>query len=145
MSETRAIFVYGTLRPGGKFWANISEFIEHYDPGLLTGYELWDLDDGYPAIVPGSGMVFGDILYVRTGKETEVLLAADDIERFKPDDPGSLYLRQQVTVARLRDPNGVPVPAHVYIFNSAHRPYLIKHGRELPNGVWRGPDQSAES
>lgn len=137
----RTLFVYGTLRPGGRYWANISPFVEQYDPALLTGHDLWHLEDGYPAATAGSGMVFGDLLYVKFGREDELFTIADEIEQFDRDDEGSLYLRTEVTVARLRNPNGPPVPAETYIFNPAHRPYLLQHGRELPNGEWAPPDE----
>lgn len=140
----RTLFVYGTLRPGGRYWPNIAQFVEHYDPALLTGHELWHLDDGYPAAVVGTGGVFGDLLYVKQGKEAEFFAIADEIEQYSPTDTSSLYIRTPVTVARLRNPNGTPVPAETYVFNSAHRPYLLKHGKELPNGEWPAQADEAE-
>ena len=140
----RAMFVYGTLRPGGRYWPNVSRFIEHYDPALLTGHDLWHLDDGYPALTPGTGIVFGDLLYVKFCKEQALFDVTDEIEQYRPGDEGSLYLRTSVTVARLRDPNGSPIPAETYVFNAAHRPYLLQHGRPLPDGEWSA-SQNAES
>lgn len=144
-TQPRTLFVYGTLRPGGRYWPNISALIEHYDPALLTGHDLWHLDDGYPAIVAGTGRVFGDLLYVKFGRERDLFGITDDIEQFTPHDEGSLYLRTSVTVARLRDPAGPPIPAETYVFNPAHKPYLVQHGHELPDGEWnRHPSDESE-
>lgn len=136
IGEFRTLFVYGTLRPGGRHWRQISDFIEHYDPAMITGHDLWHLDDGYPAAMPGSGVVFGDLLYIRSGQEASLFAIADEIERFSEDDEGSLYLRTGVRVARLRNTNGPAVPAAVYLFNPAHRPFLLLHGSELQDGEW---------
>lgn len=137
----RALFVYGTLRPGRRYWPNICALVEHYDPAMITGHDLWDLEDGYPAIVPGRGVVFGDLLYVRSGHERELFGITDEIEQFATDDPASLYLRVDIVVARLRAPQAPPVPAQTYQFNPAHRPYLLRHGRELADGDWPGPSR----
>lgn len=135
---SRIYFVYGTLRPGSRYWPNIGEMISDYEPAYIDGYELYDLpDDAYPAILPGNGRVFGDLLFVRLGYEEVVREIVDDIEEFDSQDPGSLFLRRPVDATRLRSPESAVVPAETYIFNPSRKPVLQKHGVAVPDGDWR--------
>lgn len=133
----RALFVYGTLRPGGRYWANIERCIEQYDPAMIEGFQLWDLPDGYPAIVSGNGRVFGDLLYITSGYEQEITRIADEIEEYDPDDSSSLFLRESVNAIRLRLPDRRPVPAQTYVFNPQRQSYLRQSATEVPDGDWR--------
>lgn len=137
MTLTRAYFAYGTLRPGSRYWPTVAPFVEQYDPAFVEGFELFDLPDGYPAILPGVGRVFGDLLYVRFGDEAEMARVVDEIEDYDPADPGSLYLRRPVTVTRLRSMNLPRVPADTYIFNPHRSAYVKAKGVKVPGGDWR--------
>lgn len=141
-APARALFVYGTLRPGGHYWTSIEPYVAQYDPALLTGYELWQLDDGLPAIVPGHDGVFGDLLYLRLGREERFFRLTDEIEESSPQDPASLFVRVETSVARLKRPDGPPIPAQTYVFNPAHRPYLLAHGHRSRRPEWTAGENS---
>lgn len=144
MTDLRTLFVYGSLRPGGYYWPTIRDYIAQYDPALLTGYELWQLDDGYPAAIPGQEGVFGDLLYIRQGFEAKFFKVTDEIEQYSPQDPSSLFVRMETTAARLKRPDGPPIPTHAYVFNPAHRPYLNAHGKRMPFAEWSQFDGESE-
>ncbi len=134
---SRIYFVYGTLRPGSRYWSNIEALVSDYQPAFLDGYELYDLPDGYPAILPGHGRVFGDLLFIRHGYEEQWVTLADEIEEYDPTDPGSLYLRRPVEATRLRAANANAVPAETYVFNPSRKPCLLRRGTPVPDGDWR--------
>ena len=136
-SFARAYFAYGTLRPGSRYWTNVAAYVAQYDPAYIDGFDLYDLPEGYPAIVAGTGRVFGDLLYVRTGEELAMARVADDIEDFDEGDPGSLYLRRQVLVTRLRGPQLPAVPAVTYVFNPHREATVEARGVRVPEGDWR--------
>jgi gamma-glutamylcyclotransferase (GGCT)/AIG2-like uncharacterized protein YtfP len=56
------VFVYGTLKPGGRNY-HLAKGVTHAEPAYLDGFELLHFEpEGYPAIVPGSGRVYGVVL-----------------------------------------------------------------------------------
>ena len=132
----RTLFVYGTLRPGGRYWTNIAHLIEDYAPASLSGFDIYHLADGYPAIVDGNGEVFGDLLFIHSGREPAVWKIVDDIEQYRPGDASSLYLREPVKAKRLRAPTLAPVAAQAYVYNPERAAYLQEHGTLLPEGEW---------
>lgn len=132
----RALFVYGTLRPGGRYWANIAEEIEQYTPAMVSGFDLYHLSNGYPAMVDGDSEVFGDLLFIHSGREADVLRITDEIEQYVPGDSASLYVRREVLAIRLTSPEAPKIPVDTYIFNPAHKPYLLKNGTHVPGGEW---------
>jgi gamma-glutamylcyclotransferase (GGCT)/AIG2-like uncharacterized protein YtfP len=69
----------------------------------------------YPAAVPDpDGLVWGEV-YSMSEPEA-VLVALDDIEGYRPDDPDrSLYSRDQTEVTL---PDGTREPAWVYFYNA---------------------------
>ena len=138
MSSPRIYFVYGTLRPGSRYWSNVAAMIADYAPAFVDGFELYDIPgEGYPAILPGHGRVFGDLLFVRHGYEAKVVEIVDEIEEYDPSDPGSLFLRRPVEAVRMREPDEGAVPAETYVFNPSRKPVLQRDGVEVPDGDWR--------
>lgn len=56
------IFVYGTLKPGGRNYF-LAKGVVHTENAYLEGFDLLHFEpEGYPAIVPGSGRVYGVVL-----------------------------------------------------------------------------------
>lgn len=57
------LFVYGSLRSGQTARSLIAEYIARSQPATMTG-ALYALPDGYPVIMPGGGVVVGELLYL---------------------------------------------------------------------------------
>ncbi len=56
------IFVYGTLKPGGRNYF-LARGVTHAEDAFLDGYTLLHFEpEGYPAMVPGEGQVHGVVL-----------------------------------------------------------------------------------
>ena len=101
------IFVYGTLKPGGSNYA-LAQGVTHTAPAYLEGYDLLHFDpEGYPAIVPGAGRVYGVVLTF--GDVTAALPALDALEGLHLSPPE--YERVLVTA----HPSGKTVWTYVYV------------------------------
>jgi gamma-glutamylcyclotransferase (GGCT)/AIG2-like uncharacterized protein YtfP len=137
MTAPRGYFVYGTLRPGGRYWRNVSGYVEHYEPGYLEGFALHHLPEGYPAIVASTGQkVFGDLLFVRSRCESLVLDILDEIEGCNQPGRANLYDRIKVDVKRLRA-SGAVIIADTYVYADSGLEKLEKEGELVASGDWR--------
>jgi gamma-glutamylcyclotransferase (GGCT)/AIG2-like uncharacterized protein YtfP len=109
------VFFYGTLMAGfdRRRRAGIDTKPTYRGRGSIRA-ALFDLGI-YPAAVPApEGLVWGEV-YEMSDPEA-VLLALDDIEGFRPDDPDkSLYAR---AVADVTMPDGRIEQAWVYFYNA---------------------------
>ncbi len=101
------LFVYGTLKPGGSNYF-LAKGVIHSESAQLDGYNLLHFDpEGYPAIVPGEGRVYGVVL---TFEDNEAALPAlDALEGLDSNPPE--YERVLVTV----QPSGKTVWTYVYV------------------------------
>ncbi len=113
MSEL--IFFYGTLMAGfdRRRRAGIDDKLAYVGRAHIRG-QLFDLGI-YPVAVPApEGQVWGEVY--RTESPDEVLLALDDIEGYRADDPDKcLYARQ---LAQVVMPDGRIDQAWVYFYNA---------------------------
>lgn len=106
------IFVYGTLKPGGRNYF-LAEGVTHTEPAYLEGYKLLHFEpEGYPAMVPAlegtsAGCVHGFILTFADVKAA--LPALDALEGLHLSPPE--YARVIVTV----QPSGKRVWTYIYI------------------------------
>ena len=107
MTDISDIFVYGTLKPGGSNYA-LARGVTYTAPAYLEGYELLHFDpEGYPAMVPGVGRVYGVVL---TFADIEAALPAlDALEGLYLSPPE--YERVLVTA----QPSGETVWTYVYV------------------------------
>jgi gamma-glutamylcyclotransferase (GGCT)/AIG2-like uncharacterized protein YtfP len=109
------VFFYGTLMAGfdRRRRAGIDTKLKYRGRGAIMA-ALFDLGI-YPAAIPApEGMVWGEV-YEMTEPDA-VLLALDDIEGYRPDDPDkSLYARDRASV---RMPDGSSEQAWVYFYNA---------------------------
>ncbi|WP_076998710.1 gamma-glutamylcyclotransferase [Variovorax sp. KK3] len=91
--STRHVFVYGTLRRGGR-----NDIARFEPPPLFVGYAsvhgtLYDLG-GYPGVVlDGSGRVAGEVYAITESLEAQL----DRLEEVEPDGNGE-YIRREVRV-----------------------------------------------
>lgn len=106
------VFVYGSLRAGGWYQDVIEPFAQSRVPAWLEGMGLYQVDERYPGMVPGAGVVRGDLVTIRPGQEQEALAVLDRLEVFYgPGNPQNEYERQTATV---RSESGNLVQAWVY-------------------------------
>ncbi len=112
---TDYLFVYGSLKKGKKLHYLISE-LNFIGRGILRGFDMY-LVSWYPAVVKGSGKVFGEIYEINE----EVLKILDKVE-----DEGKLYNR---TVVNIETEWGELLPAYIYIYNGS-----IENLEKIPSG-----------
>ncbi len=104
---TDRVFVYGTLRRGGRYHHLVAPYVREVTEGWVPG-ALVDLGD-YPGWVPGRGRVRGEVF--RLHPVEPALAALDELEDYHgPGHPENLYERVEVEV---RTPDG-PVRAWAY-------------------------------
>jgi gamma-glutamylcyclotransferase (GGCT)/AIG2-like uncharacterized protein YtfP len=120
------LFVYGSLRAGRKY--------HHFLEGApLVAEQAWtrgllyDTGWGYPAMIPGRGIVHGEIYRV----DRERLKRIDHLEDFHgPGDPRNTYER---VVRTVWTPVGT-VSCFLYLYVDSNR--LRVRGRRIRSGVW---------
>lgn len=122
------LFVYGTLRLGEPLWPRVERFVERVESAILSGYVLYDLPEGYPAVEPGHGEVTGALLHLKPEHVERAIQIADRLEGFVEDEPGSLYQRVIVEVA--------DQSAYTYVYHPNRRAYLRSHGELIASGDW---------
>ncbi len=89
------LFVYGTLRPGGRYYRKLCAA---RTPRALPAYvrgRLYHLAAGYPALAPGDQWVRGDIL---SFDDNTLLRDIDALEEYDPAGPphANVYHRTPV-------------------------------------------------
>lgn len=125
-----AVFVYGTLKRGERNHGVVASLVRGLVPGYAEGFALYHLPAGkgrpyaYPAMVPGEGRVFGEVLFL----PEEALPLLDALE-----EEGVEYRRVRV---RVQTAEGV-VEAWAYLYLDEPQ------GVPLPEGVWRGEGEEA--
>ena len=82
----RAVFVYGTLRPGRRNWRVAAPLCATHEPATLPGYGLYAL--AYPVIAPiTDGGTRGDLLHLRPDRADGAATALDRLDAFEGVDP----------------------------------------------------------
>src|SRR5687767_1381844 len=86
--EVRAVFVYGTLRPGRVNWPVAEPWCARHEPASLPGFGLYAL--AYPVVAPlagdetpepgATGGVRGDLLWLRRSDANRALAHLDAFE-----------------------------------------------------------------
>ena len=121
-----AVFVYGTLKRGERNHGLVAPYLHRVLPGFVEGFRLYHLPWGphrpyaYPGMVPGEGMVFGEVLFLRP----EALSLLDALE-----EEGEEYKRVRV---RVETEEG-PLEAWAYLYLGG-----LEGALPLPQGVWKG-------
>jgi gamma-glutamylcyclotransferase (GGCT)/AIG2-like uncharacterized protein YtfP len=131
--ETDGIFVYGTLRQGGKHhtWLQRTHPIGAC-PARTKG-RLFHLPmEGYPALIPTeqSGWVQGE--FVGYEDEAELESALEDLDTLEGVDEG-LFERRILPVSL---EGGQEYMAWIYIFPEDRLPRLEREATELTTGDW---------
>jgi gamma-glutamylcyclotransferase (GGCT)/AIG2-like uncharacterized protein YtfP len=119
------LFVYGTLKPGGRN-AHLARGVVHAEPAYVDGFVLLHLHpEGYPAMVRGSGRVHGFLLTFADLRA--VLPMLDRLEGLDLEPPE--YARVVVSV----QPSGQNAWTYLYV----NEKRLAAAGVvPVPNGDW---------
>jgi gamma-glutamylcyclotransferase (GGCT)/AIG2-like uncharacterized protein YtfP len=95
-ASDRSVFVYGTLKPGGRYWPEFCRGkVDDPVVAKIRG-ELYDLHVGYPGLrLKGENWVQG---YILTFRSQQDFLRLDDLEGYSPDRPHleNEYIRLRV-------------------------------------------------
>ena len=102
-----SVFVYGTLKPGGRYWPEFCEGkVGEPVPGKIRGV-LYDLRLGYPGLLlKNEGWAYGHILTFKAEKD---FLRLDYLEGYDPNRPyaANEYIRKIAPVySRKGEPLG---------------------------------------
>jgi gamma-glutamylcyclotransferase (GGCT)/AIG2-like uncharacterized protein YtfP len=130
------LFVYGTLKPGGKGYRQF--FGEQAIPACpaMTRGRLYDLPAGYPAMTVGDDWVQG---YVLGLMDTLLLARLDDYEDYDPSRaaPENLYYRTQIEAFTRPTPQTSPQSLGL-VWGYLMRPEIASAmgGRYLASGLW---------
>ena len=125
------VFVYGTLKQGQcreACWPLPPQLVRH----AWTLGELYDTGP-YPALIPGSDMIAGEIWSYPEHQEATVLQRLDQIEGTNQAGFSNEYDRELVQVELL---SGEQLPASTYFY--ARRQAIVQFARVYPSRRWRG-------
>lgn len=114
-----SLFVYGTLMTGGGREAMLRGL--RREPATARG-TLYDLPAGYPALAPGDGAVYGEVVYDVADARLAVL------DRFEGVAEG-LYRRVSAVVQA----GSISLTADVYVMDDP----VARGGRLVTSGRWR--------
>lgn len=124
------LFVYGTLKPGERAFAELCEPFALGTQVAQAQGRLYHLSPGYPAMTLESGWVQGILV---TFPSTDCLKPIDTFEEYYPDRPqSSEYQRELHPIYDVRQQ--FLVAAWVYTMNRDR--VIALHGQWLPQGCW---------
>jgi gamma-glutamylcyclotransferase (GGCT)/AIG2-like uncharacterized protein YtfP len=126
-------FVYGTLRPGERYYRRFLQGRTVSErPALLSGALLYD-GPGYPYAIAGDGTITGTLIEVIPADYPELLATLDELEEcIGPGHPRNLYDR----LVREALVDGRPVRAWTYLAAPRLARELIAGGTPIPGGDW---------
>jgi gamma-glutamylcyclotransferase (GGCT)/AIG2-like uncharacterized protein YtfP len=119
------LFVYGTLKVGGRYAAKFDQYRISSVPATING-RMYSVGGSYPAVVEGDDFILGEMHEY----PEEVLPMMDYIEGFRGEgDERNLYNRT-TTIAITEDGNVESV--FVYFFN-----HPVEGLKPVKDGVWK--------
>jgi gamma-glutamylcyclotransferase (GGCT)/AIG2-like uncharacterized protein YtfP len=119
------VFVYGTLKPGGRYHSVAQEAGAFtFEKALLENFVLYHLEpEGYPAIIPGEDSVHGYVFdYEDIDKALSIL---DQLEAIYDESPE--YTREQAVVMPLNE------TVWVYVYAKLGR---LTSAQKIASGDW---------
>jgi gamma-glutamylcyclotransferase (GGCT)/AIG2-like uncharacterized protein YtfP len=126
------VFVYGTLKPGGRYWPEFCEGkVLDSVPAKIRG-ELYDLHLGYPGLIlRGDGWVHG---YLHTFTTEVDFRRLDDLEGYDPGRPypENEYIRKKIQAYSADDE---PV-GQAWAYEITRHVLAACRGTRLPGGSW---------
>lgn len=117
------LFVYGSLKKGGKYHSYLEEATLVADHAVAKG-ALYDSGMGYPAMtLSESGDIIGEVYEI----PGELWPALDDLEGYVGEETTDLFNKLTITV----EANGEKMDAVVYVSQNQK---LLK--TKVPDGIW---------
>jgi gamma-glutamylcyclotransferase (GGCT)/AIG2-like uncharacterized protein YtfP len=119
------VFVYGTLKPGGRYHHVARDAgVFMFEKAYLEHFVLYHLEpEGYPAIIPGDGQVYGYVFaYEDMGR---ALMILDKLEAIYDEPPE--YKREQTIAQPMNE------TVWVYVYAKLER---LKTAQIVENGDW---------
>lgn len=111
------VFIYGTLRPEQKNYRRFLAGRTRLEVSATIQGELLlqrQGDSKYPCLMPGSGRVQGDLVFLREDNWQRTLASLDKLEDYCEETDTGLYLRRRGVVTM---DNGEKVTAWCYFWN----------------------------
>lgn len=104
------VFVYGTLRPGGRLHHHVAAVATRIRPADLPGHVLHG-GPTHPWVAPGAGLVRGDLVAIAADRYHRALADLDRVEMVVPGAGDNEYER---VAARVEPDVGAAVTAWVW-------------------------------
>jgi len=129
------IMVYGSLMTGFFNYEKVLKGqVLSCVPARVKGQLYHMSQKGYPALVSGTGWVYGELMELSDPESTRLLL--DQIEHYYgPGDPQNEYERRSSTVENLSTGKTEVAEVYWYVLNDLGTP--ANPGVEIPGGDWR--------
>lgn len=130
------LFVYGSLRDG---FYNYDKYLKgkviSNTPTILGGKKLYHMPyKGYPAILEGLDVVFGEIIEVEDYDNT--VNAIDEMENFiSEENPNNEYHKTLLKVQHLNEDK--QELCYVYFYNKDNDEKFDTEAVYIPNGDWK--------
>jgi gamma-glutamylcyclotransferase (GGCT)/AIG2-like uncharacterized protein YtfP len=127
------VFVYGTLKPGGKYYKIYCEGKIVQEVKCWVKGRLFALPLGYPAMTKGDNQVFGYLLTFALVKD---LANLDKLEGYSgiPNSPLNEYDREEIVVY---DEANCPL-GEAWTYFMTEEKVKTLNGVFLPSGWWNG-------
>lgn len=126
------VFVYGTLKVGGRFAKEFNEFRTHSVKATLRG-TMYSIFNKYPAVaLDGSDNVVQGELHTYSNK-SYVLNGLDRIEGYNNDPESDLYNRVEVIV---ETEQGKREPCFVYVIPERRLSHVMQNFPVVEEGRW---------
>ena len=135
MENNINIFVYGSLRKG---FFNYEKYLEgkvaKIKPAILKNMDLYHMPyKGYPAIIPGTSEVLGEIIVVNDYEST--IPPIDKMEGFIGEgNPNNEYHKKLLEVELLN--TGEKEKCYVYFYNKDKDNLFNDKAIHIPDGNW---------
>lgn len=130
--EENSVFVYGTLKPGGRYWPLFCEGkVRAVVPAKIRG-ELYDLHVGYPGMrLTDTGWVHGVVLTFERARD---FYEVDELEGYDPDraEEANEYVRRRVPCF---SPEGEPWD-EIWAYEVTESTLRELGGTRIPDGNW---------
>ncbi|MGI0480866.1 gamma-glutamylcyclotransferase family protein [Geminocystis sp. CENA526] len=125
------VFVYGTLKPRGKYYKIFCEGKTIEEQECWTKGSLFALPVGYPAMIEGNDQVYGYVLSFASFKDLENL---DKLEGYSgiPNSPLNEYDRAKIIVYNQAN----QAIDEVWSYFMTEEKVKTLNGVYLPSGMW---------
>lgn len=134
MKKNINIFVYGSLREGFfNYNIYLKDKVISSKPAILKGMNLYHMPyKGYPAIIPGNGILKGEIIEVMDYENT--IKAIDKMEGYISNRNINNEYHKELFEVELE--NGKKESCYLYLYNTNIDEKFINEAIYIPDGDW---------